>query len=72
MRLSTNTEHLKHFVILGIAMQAIFNDAGVHAPRVVTFQATLLTIAITSPPRVSSPTITEAAIARPRRCRRTS
>lgn len=46
--------------------------SGVHAHRVVTVHATLLTIAMTSPPKVSTPTITAAAIARPRRCRRTS
>lgn len=46
--------------------------SGVHTRRVVMVHAVLLTIAITSPPRVSTATITAAAIARPRRCRRES
>lgn len=46
------------------------SDALAHGA--VTVHATLLMIAITSPIRVSTPTITAAAIARPRRCRRMS
>jgi len=45
--------------------------SGVRA-RVVAVHATLLMIAMTTPPRVSTPTITAAATARPRRCRRAS
>ena len=53
--------------VAGPALHLVFTP-----DRVVTVHATLLAIATTSPARVSTATITAAAVARPRRCRRAS